>query len=519
MGYEALDAARSHRRTAEGVMRDYAGIAAWEFSRATRENLGSVLKDVFDDVPRRARWRRVPSPGVMVDGMRDAARSFDCACQGLRHRTTYFRIALPDGDGVLESEHGPPVRLEDLARSIRNRASAADRTRGAFLVDAGVLGADAALVGYQFWTDSLDVPEMAFGFVADLDAVRELVAGWYEQARLLPAAVVGSSPNDSLVRVIVRAPEGGVFFESRVAYPPDFTARDTVEAEGQVLVVEAAIRPDAAVRLVIGGLPRSRLPLLATMILLTLGVGVAALNQVRREYQLARLRDDFVSGVSHEFRTPLTQIRVFAELLEDGKLRTDEDWRRSVGVINREARRLSHLVENTLVFSSLRRAPPGPDTSEETSLAGALDEVLEAFAPLARSGGVTLSADLDGEPTVTCPRTALHQVLTNLMSNAIKYGPDGQTVVLGARSQGATVRVWVQDQGPGIPPPDRQRIWEPYRRLDRDVEGDERGSGIGLAVVAELCSRHGGRAWVEDGEGVGSRFVVELPAAATGRES
>jgi signal transduction histidine kinase len=107
-------------------------------------------------------------------------------------------------------------------------------------------------------------------------------------------------------------------------------------------------------------------------------------------------------------------------------------------------------------------------------------------------------------------RTALHQILTNLVDNALKYGPEGQTVRIDAGRDNGSVRLSVEDEGPGVPETERTRIWEPYRRLPTDVTGHVRGTGIGLAVVAELAAALGGRAWVEDGDPRGSRFVVEL---------
>jgi two-component system phosphate regulon sensor histidine kinase PhoR len=308
----------------------------------------------------------------------------------------------------------------------------------------------------------------------------------------------------------VRDPSGEVLFSSQSRYASTFAGSDTLGAELGSLVVETAIRPDAAEYLIIGGLPASRLPLLATLLVLTLALGVAALLQVRRQQQLTRLREDFVSGVSHEFRTPLTQIRLFAELLRDGKLDADAPRERALSVINREASRLTHLVENVLRFSALRRGSADDVRREDVEIRGVVDDVLEAFAPLASERGARVEASIESPCHVQASRGALHQILTNLLDNALKYGPDGQTVRVAARSENGAVRLSVEDEGPGVPRSERSRIWEPYRRLRKDVAGDVRGTGIGLAVVAELTSALGGRAWVEGRDGPGSRFVVEL---------
>jgi len=276
--------------------------------------------------------------------------------------------------------------------------------------------------------------------------------------------------------------------------------------------VQAGIRQDAASHLIIGGLPRSRIPLLLGLMLLTLGVGGAALLQLRRESQLARLQDDFISGVSHEFRTPLTQIRVFAELLDDEKLRTEEERKRSTRVINREARRLTHLVENILQFSRLSRVPMARGELEGIDLETAVEELTEAFGPQAAARQARIERAGPTGLTVSAARGGIYRILANLLDNALKYGPSGQTVEVDAARIGDAIRISVDDEGPGIPPRDRKRVWEPYRRLDRDVSGEVQGSGIGLAVISQLCSAYGGRVWVEAGERGGARFVVEFPA-------
>jgi signal transduction histidine kinase len=103
-------------------------------------------------------------------------------------------------------------------------------------------------------------------------------------------------------------------------------------------------------------------------------------------------------------------------------------------------------------------------------------------------------------------------MLANLLDNALKYGPEGQTIRIVAMEREGWIRISVEDEGPGIPVGERARIWDPYHRLERDVEGQVRGSGIGLSVVAELAGASGGSAWVEEGKGGSARFVIRLPA-------
>jgi signal transduction histidine kinase len=310
----------------------------------------------------------------------------------------------------------------------------------------------------------------------------------------------------------VRTGDGHSIFLSSATDPEVIVARDTLPEEYGGLVVEVGVTPDAASTLVIGGLPRARLPLLLALMFLTVGVGIAGFVQIRKEEELAQVRDDFISGVSHEFRTPLTQIRMFTELLADGKLKTDEERLRSTEVINREARRLTHLVENILHFSRMGRAPRSQHVADRILIEDVIGDLTEAFEPLVQAKECNLAIEVTPRNLeVLASRGGLHRMLANLLDNALKYGPEGQTVRIEAVERDGAVRISVEDQGPGIPVGERARIWDPYHRLERDVEGQVRGSGIGLSVVAELAEASGGAAWVEEGEGGGGRFVIRLP--------
>jgi signal transduction histidine kinase len=232
--------------------------------------------------------------------------------------------------------------------------------------------------------------------------------------------------------------------------------------------------------------------------------------QLRRESELARLRSDFIASVSHELRTPLAQVRMFAETLLLGRVRSDEERLRSLQIVDQEARRLTHLVENILQFSRAEREviqlAPVP-----VELASQVREAIEAFSPVARSRHVMVQTALENDVVSVVDPGALRQMLLNLLDNAVKYGPLGQTVTITLRRVGERVRVMVDDQGPGIPPEHRDRVWEPYQRLESAVAAAVAGSGIGLAVVRQLVALHGGRAWVEAAPGRGARFAIELP--------
>jgi signal transduction histidine kinase len=517
LGFQAVDAARSHRRTAEGVLRDYGEIAVAEYSRRVQDNLDRFFREVFDDVPWRIRRGPPPSPDVVLRRLSGALRYADCECREFRADASVLVLDLITGE--VESLPGS-LSLEEKTRAaevVRAAWEALPAERIAMRTAGPGEGLESASA--LFFNASLDESgEEGMGraisiLLVSLDAAAELFRTWYLAEGLLPEAVAGGQSNESLLHLAVRTPEGFPIFLSPMNDLGPTLARDTLPQEYGGLILEAAVRPDAASTLVIGGLPRARLPLLLALMVMTVGVGGAALVQIRKAEELSRVRDDFISGVSHEFRTPLNQIRMFTELLADGKLQTEEERVRSTEVINREARRLTHLVENILHFSQMGRAPGTQGVAERIVVREAIRDLTEAFAPLAQAQSCTLETEVDPpDLVVLAGRGGLHRMLANLLDNALKYGPERQTIRIVAGTREGWVRISVEDEGPGIPVGERARIWDPYHRLQRDVEGQVRGSGIGLSVVAELAQAAGGSAWVEEGKGGGARFVIRLPA-------
>jgi len=310
----------------------------------------------------------------------------------------------------------------------------------------------------------------------------------------------------------VRDRLGGVVLASREPGPWALDATDSLPRELGGLVVRAQVRPAHANALIIGGLPRSRLPFLMALLGLAAALSLVAIGQLRRDVELARLRSDFVSSVSHDLRTPLAQMRLYLETLRLGRFRTEEQRTESIAHVERETARLSQLVERVLRFSTNGRNCDEPlvavDAAQEAR------DVVDEFGPLARSRRVQVVAETSPVPPVRLAPDALRHVLLNLLDNAVKYGPAGQKVRVEVGQVGDELRVAVSDEGPGVPPDERERVWAPFRR-GRD-HGPIAGSGLGLSIVRDVAQRHGGRAWVEDGEHGGARFVVALPSGTAG---
>jgi signal transduction histidine kinase len=306
-------------------------------------------------------------------------------------------------------------------------------------------------------------------------------------------------------------PSGEVVYASKEGVDARYAATDSLADRPPALHFEVSIHPAVAGRLIIGGLPRSRLPEVLATAFVSVGLLVLLLFQFRRQEELGRLRNDFVSGVSHELRTPLAQIRLLAELLRMGKVPTDEHKQRSLRIIDQEARRLSFLVDSILSFTG---SQPGQLAPVRTDVTTEIDEIVAGFEPLAQAQGVRITTQLERGIMADVDRGALRQVLLNLLDNAVRYGPPRQNVTITTASAGNTWTLEVGDEGPGIPAEECDRIFAPYYRMKRDAGGAVGGTGIGLAVVHRLVKEHGGRVHVASSNGNGARgarFVVALP--------
>ena len=287
---------------------------------------------------------------------------------------------------------------------------------------------------------------------------------------------------------------------------------DTVRLGDQFgdLRLDVALATTEPAALVAGGLSRSRLLALLGMLLLMAGLVAAVVLQLRREHELARLRAELTAGVSHELRTPLAQILLFGETLMLERTRSDRERRAAAEIIVREARRLMHLVENALHFTRADRQLLH-FSPEPIDLGAVTREILVSFAPLAWTAKVTLREMIEEPAPALIDAAAYRQIVLNLLENAVRYGPAGQTVTVRVERMTGGARLVVEDEGPGIAITDRERVFAPFVRLTND-RSVTMGTGIGLAVVRDLTARHQGAAHVERTETGGARFVVELPS-------
>jgi signal transduction histidine kinase len=507
LAWEAQDAARSHRLAAEGVLRDYAGLAAHEFLRRARNQTEYYA---FYPVVYMLSARERASPGSPLPDPEDLARIDRSATRDRLPARSLYRVDLASGKVAASAGASADLVLwarENLPALLAERASRGGEIAA---VSFTLSGAPRTIV----YGVSPDPARLALAFEVD---PRDLTP-WLQKALdvgpLIPASSSRGDNRNALVALELRDAWGRAIFRSGGAFDPAFgiSEKITDPAAGvfRGMTLRSSVARSLAPQLVIGGLPRSRLPLLLAALALASGLLAAAILLFRRERILSNLRSDFVSSVSHEVRTPLAQIRLFAETLLLDRIRTPEERRRSLEIIDQEARRLTQLVENTLQFSRAERGAAALDR-EPQDVARLVRQTIESFAPLAGARQARLTAEVPETLTAAVDEGAFRQILLNLLDNAVKYGPAGQDVRITLKSQSNQVRLAVEDEGPGIPERDRERVWQRFVRLDRDRETPAAGAGIGLSVVRDLVSLHGGRAWIEAGAGGGCRFVVNVP--------
>ena len=250
--------------------------------------------------------------------------------------------------------------------------------------------------------------------------------------------------------------------------------------------------------------------ILLSVVMITVGTVLSA-RLVQRELDVARDKADFAANVSHELRSPITQIRLKAEALQLG-LATDETMRaRHYDVIVREAERLSRLVDNVLDFAAIERGRKRY-TFRPGDLGNTVARMVEAAAVAMETRGMDIQLQLPEDlPVVWHDAEAVSQVLTNLLSNAAKYGQEAGWIKVDVTTVGEEVLVAVSDGGIGISPDEQRQVFEQYYRSSDPLARRKKGTGIGLTIVKYIMEAHSGRVSLRSAPGRGSTFTLHFP--------
>lgn len=444
-----------------------------------------------------------------------------CHCKTTLPVAEFFRIEFRAGEGpnarpvVYRQKSGgafsATTRVVDsallaIAKADVDRADVRN-------VQAVRLTFDPAAQGFAIATsvqrDSISSSNIVYGFVAQTHPLMQT---------LLSASILQLASGDSLhsrtpdtLSLQIGANDSSPLY-GKLGDDRPYRGRVMMHGPMDGLGVSVALSSSQA-RMGIARPPTDRLWALGLLSIGTVLVILIAISSQRRETFLARARSDFIAGTSHDFRMPLAQILLASETLN---LRPEVSSAERAGLsksIVRETHRLIAMVENLLLFSRSGAVEIKPSLQPH-NVSQIFEDVREATSLALEDARQSIVLDVDSEVRVLADRQLLRQALVNLVDNAMKYGATAQTITLGAHPHSRDlVRILVDDRGPGIPESQRTRIFEPYERLSRDQTSERAGSGLGLAVVAQIASSLRGRVWVETAPGGGARFVIELSTA------
>jgi two-component system phosphate regulon sensor histidine kinase PhoR len=354
-----------------------------------------------------------------------------------------------------------------------------------------------------------------------VEGKRYIVVAWHDIGRIvkdtLPtlfteAAIPGGVSRPSRVDVVDE--EGRIIFG-----PPLRSGEFTVHVPFPTTLYNWRLQVSPTASEELASRVQNRRLLELVMVMLSCVVIVAGVATIllaaEKERRMSALKSDFVANVSHELKTPLALVRMFGEMLQSGRVASEEKRQEYLDIIVQESERLSSLIENVLDFAKVERGRESYEFAEG-DVGDAVSRAANVYRYRAEREGVELAVEVEGQlPHARIDERAIQLAVINLVDNALKYASSGKHITVRATREDDDIAVRVIDEGPGVPSEDRDRIFERFVRGTR-AEGSSqvRGSGIGLALVKHIAESHGGRAWVESGGGPGSTFVVRIPSLA-----
>jgi two-component system phosphate regulon sensor histidine kinase PhoR len=248
----------------------------------------------------------------------------------------------------------------------------------------------------------------------------------------------------------------------------------------------------------------------ATVAPMLAGSAVVLLHDLTQIERVEKTRRDFIANVSHELRTPLTSIQGYAETLLD--LDSESGTREFLEIIRKNASRMARLTEDLLTLARVESGEQRFQT-QEIPASQLMREAQQYFAEMAHLQGSELSIEMSHDAMVKADPEAVHQVFSNLISNAVKYCPPGTPIVIGANEREDGIEFFVRDSGPGISSEHLPRLFQRFYRVDKARSRESGGTGLGLAIVKHIVLAHGGSVRVESELNHGSTFFFTLPKA------
>jgi signal transduction histidine kinase len=334
-----------------------------------------------------------------------------------------------------------------------------------------------------------------------LAALPSIVRGWLDTAlaRELPLSVDAALVGDSGTLVAGTRPTASDVSTT--------VARADSHLPWDLIVTP---RPGAAADSGTGGRRVLVVAGISALVLLFAGSSYLLLRVVRRELAIARLQTEFVSAVSHEFRTPLTSLRHISDLLQENDDLPAGRRQSLYGILGQSAERLHRLVESLLDFARMEEGRR-PWQLRPVDAAAIVSDLVESFRGEHPRAAIELDAARGQALAVEADAEALARAVWNLLDNAVKYSPDGAQVRIAVREEGGCAVIAVQDRGLGIPVDEQREIFGRFVRGRAAITRGISGTGLGLAMVAHIVDAHRGRLSVESAERQGSTFTIALP--------
>ena len=254
------------------------------------------------------------------------------------------------------------------------------------------------------------------------------------------------------------------------------------------------------------------------LVLLFLLCGIAlTIRATDREARLAQAKSNFVSNVSHELKTPLSLLSLFSEILELGRVNSEEKKTEYYRIIRHESLRLNKMIDNILDFSKIE-AGRKTYVFADGDMAEVIEHVLSSYRYQIINSGFDIQTNIPTSlPPVLIDREAMAQAISNLLDNAIKYSGEVKQLSITTERRGAELSIEIADRGIGIPRAEQAKIFEKFYRVGNGLVHDVKGSGLGLSLVKHIIEAHQGTISVESEVGKGSRFTILLPLSARGR--
>lgn len=342
--------------------------------------------------------------------------------------------------------------------------------------------------------------------VASRPADMEVMKGKWPSG--MPAdSLLTLTVTDANDKVIYQAPKGGKSSDKFYGISPLGYIGGTV--------FWVSLRPDVARFLVVGGIPESHVPASLLVLAGSIVLAIAGFASLRSEIRLVNSRERFLANVSHELRTPLQQILMFVQLLRLGRARSESEREQSLEIIERETHRLIALSNSVLAAArSGAQLQSGP-----VDVAHVVQTAADFFTPLAQARKMQIVLDITEPAMARGDPGAIRQILVNVLDNAAKYGPTGQTIAVGVSSDEKIVRVWVDDCGPGIPASELDNVWKPFFRVPGTLDDSTGGAGLGLSIVRDLATAMDAAVELSETAAGGTRFMLTLHSSQNGTPS